>query len=610
MLKKNCKIMRLLTQLGLSNKKCLHEQTSRETQQIIESLTRILKDADPGFMSLCTDSQELYNNIEALQKRVVKVAGLFNMKDENCSFRQVETLAAGTLSSFKDTTRDISHSINSISSLKNEIEILAEHTEKFRESSNYLRIIRTNISMESVRTDRSRELFSSLADEIQKLSEKINEISTSMAGDLNLAQNNQRKAETEIREELDNIAQLHVQAETRINSATEQAKTLMELSGNWLARIARNFQSIAQNISQVIISMQFHDIFRQQLEHVIEALQDIQIRTTQEKKDKTDLAYAYSIAQLQMAQIDHVCQEVGNAGESIRVAFSNIKNELAKIDIHEACSMGNNKVGQSNVFGTLINELGQFNNFINEASSLNLETRRAIDMVKQTTMALTSYIREIRTISRELSFKALNAIVLTERLGSEGKSLAVLTEEVYSCAGRAQKLGDEVTNVLGEITELSSKLSSNDTDNQLNDNINKLHQATAQMDSEYSSFEADLQETTSSISEIDTKTQTIIHYVEFIDEIHSKLSEQKDRLDQCLKHLAPYASYIDTNTNQKINELHKSYTMEQERAIHNKALNLASQDNVNSIKDDIPEVVTAGAASNAGNEFDDNIELF
>ncbi|MBN2843534.1 MAG: hypothetical protein JXM68_10610 [Sedimentisphaerales bacterium] len=602
--------MRLLTQLGLSNKKCLHEQTSRETQQIIESLTRILQDADPGFMGLCTDSQELYNSIESLQKQVSKVAELFNMKDENCSFRQVETLAAGTLSSFQNTTQDISHSVNSIGTLKTEIEILAEHTEKFRESSNYLRIIRTNISMESVRTDRSRELFSSLADEIQKLSEKINQISTSMAGDLNLAQQNQRKAETEIREELGNIGQLHIQAGTRINSATEQAKTLMELSGNWLERIAKNFQTIARNISQVIISMQFHDIFRQQLEHVIEALQDIQARTSQDKKNKTDLAYAYSIAQLQIAQIEHVCQEVGSAGESIRVAFSNIKNELAKIDMHEACSRGDNNVGQSNVFNTLINELGQFNNFINEASALNLQARQAIDMVKQTTMALTTYIREIRTISRELSFKALNAIVLTERLGSEGKSLAVLTEEVYSCAGRAQKLGDEVTTVLGEITDLSSKLSTDEQDNQLNDSISQLHQATARMDSEYSNFESDLQDTTNSISEIDSKTQAIIHYVEFIDEIHSKLREQKDRLEQCLQHLAPYASYTDTHTSKKINELHNSYTMEQERAIHNKALNLPDRDNTNAVKDNVPEAVTAGAASNTGNEFDDNIELF
>ena len=573
--------------------------------EISAAIDYLLKDADPKFLKLCEDSQTLYNSIELLKTDINESAKQIDINSDDSPFNIVETLAFETLDNFGNATEIIRESVENISILKDKINNLADHTEKFQESSGYLRIIRTNISMESVRTNRSREMFAALSDEIQALSNRINEISTSMTNDLTEAYRNQKTAEGVIHSGLEHIKNLHQKASHQIENATSDAKQMVEYSSKWLEKVSAIFQTVSQDISQVVISMQFHDIFRQQLEHTIEAI-DQTCDKLRENTTPNTLGFTYKVIQMQQAQIDHVYSEVETAYHNIKNSFNHISNQIQKLDTESS----NETDSDNNAFAKLVVELNQFNNHIKQASSLSDHTRETIDTVRQTTISLAGYIKEIRKISRELSFKALNAIVLTERLGQDGKTLAVLTEEVYAYAGNAQKLGDKVTSILGEMSSISKRLTDKSSDENMHLEMQDLANAINMMENNYRNYNNSAGQAKSKIENITRTNQFMVSSLNFIELILQNLKTQKQHLTSCSETLEKYKNNHDRSLDNELEKLHDSYTMEQERKIHMQSLGHKSEPAAKQEPSGSTQELQTVAAGCGAEELDDNIELF
>ena len=582
--------------------------------KVSQTIKELLKNADGQFMALCNDSQSLYQNIEELRAGINNAAGIIDMSNDQSSFNTLESNAQKTLNAFQLVNENIGVSVDAISSLKNEIEQLLSQCEKFRDSSHYLKIVRTNISMESVRTDRARELFATLADEIQNLSDGITEISSNMTDDLELARLRQIEAENVIRDGLGNILSLHQKADKEIKVATEKARELVDISNQWLSEVADHFKIISKHVSDIVISMQFHDIVRQRLEHVTEALDEIVEKISSSGNNKKTMAYAYQIAALQAAQLGHVYSDVDNAYQRIKDAFSNISERLNRFDSGSASNSESSS--RNNAFKNLIEELYQFNEFVGHATNLSGQTSQTIDMVHQTTISLTSYIRDIRKISRELSLKALNAIVLTERLGQDGKTLAVLTEEVYGRAGISQNLGLEVTGVLDKIKQLSEQMTVENSEQNLESDLANLKDNISTIDFAYKEYENASQKTNSEIINIEKEVDRVIRYAAFMENMLNSLRQQEDILTECENSLERYKKYTDSELDEEIRKIHESYTMDSERLVHNKAF--GSNDTKNDAADDFgsidlfddPGDELVASSTDSDDDLGDNVELF
>ncbi len=604
-----------LRKLGFFSHKSNVSDLCKKLNEVSGAIKNLLKNADAQFMSMCNDSQCLYGEIEKLRATITDTAGIIDMSDDQSAFNVLGKNADDTLNAFMFVNKNIGISVDAISSLKNEIEELLTQCDKFRDSSHYLKIVRTNISMESVRTEKSKAIFATLAEEIQNLSDHINDISCNMTTDLELARVRQSSAESEIRGGLENILELHKKADTEIRSATERARCLVEISNEWLQKVLDHFKVISKHVSDIVISMQFHDIVRQRLEHVTEAVDEISERISLSERGKKDLAYAHLVTSLQVAQIDNVHSDIDRAYNNIRTAFSNIGDELVLLNR----GPGDNEAdlaNRDNAFKNLIDELYKFNSFVGHATSLSSQTSQTIDMVHETTMKLTTYIRDIRKISRELSLKALNAIVLTERLGQDGKTLAVLTEEVYGRAGTSQELGQEVTEVLSKITELSDQMTVKNSESDLEKYIGELTNNIDTIDVAYKKYEQASEKTKQEISRIDMEVDRVIKYSSFMEIILDVLEKQKDELYSCELELEKFCKYTDSQLEEEMQKIRDSYTMDSERQIHSKTLggnnSNSSSDEFGSIDlfDDEENMESCVSQTSESDDFGDNIELF
>jgi methyl-accepting chemotaxis protein len=153
----------------------------------------------------------------------------------------------------------------SIRDVVDEIEYIADQTN----------LLALNASIEAARAGEYGRGFAVVADEVRKLSTR----STSAASGIRRLV---RKVEKDLKEVYSVTEERSTESNQRASEAeTILARTFQELDGQMhragseLERLSSETESLARDISGIIITMQFQDITRQRIEHVMEPLTEI-----------------------------------------------------------------------------------------------------------------------------------------------------------------------------------------------------------------------------------------------------------------------------------------------------------------------------------------------
>ncbi len=165
----------------------------------------------------------------------------------------------------QQTLKDIEIVIDDTSSIKKavgEIEYIADQTN----------LLALNAAIEAARAGDHGRGFAVVADEVRRLSDRSNTAAENVRKLI-------AKVETHIKEiylrtekgTSENEVRSR-EAEIVVNDTLEKLDTVMNGAKNRLDELTRETGTLAQDISSVVISMQFQDITRQRIEHVIEPL--------------------------------------------------------------------------------------------------------------------------------------------------------------------------------------------------------------------------------------------------------------------------------------------------------------------------------------------------
>jgi len=153
----------------------------------------------------------------------------------------------------------------SIRDVVDEIEYIADQTN----------LLALNASIEAARAGEYGRGFAVVADEVRKLSTR----STSAASGI-------RRLVRKVEKDLKEVYSVTEERSTESNQRASEAETIlartfreldgqMHRAGSELERLSSETESLARDISGIIITMQFQDITRQRIEHVMEPLTEI-----------------------------------------------------------------------------------------------------------------------------------------------------------------------------------------------------------------------------------------------------------------------------------------------------------------------------------------------
>ncbi len=233
--------------------------TDKAANEIINSFINIkekasmqAKDIDNIFLTFNETSSK--NEIVFTKNKEAMVSTINNIK----SIVQIVKMILENLNNMIDKSSSISKIINTVKDISTQIKLLS-----------------LNTLMEASRSGLKGKGLTVVANEVGNLSDKTSIIVEEIEEKIGELINTSNKIYSETQGSYKKIESLSNQSEQFMNETLTQIESTLKKIENRLHNVSNYSAELSKDISQVVISIQFQDITRQQLEHVIEPLKSI-----------------------------------------------------------------------------------------------------------------------------------------------------------------------------------------------------------------------------------------------------------------------------------------------------------------------------------------------
>ncbi|MBU1101825.1 MAG: methyl-accepting chemotaxis protein [Bacteroidetes bacterium] len=479
--------------------------------------------------------------------------------------------------SLTDSAKEIRNDREELLLILSKINQISNEFKGFGKIVKQLRMLGISTKIESSRLGSEDAGFFQLAEYVDKLSgfigDKVQGITTKsdfLIKEINRTAEKLNNLEIEQKEQSNTILQKTSQSlvifENKYIECSNKANSISESSN-----------LVRQNINDIVMSIQFHDITRQQMEHAKEALTEVKDidrkhLTGGTPDEMEEIGVVYDVCELQAYQLDYSANEFINAAKKIINNLNGVEDNVGAI-LSETCELLNEKDSRGGL--SLLNvkdELTKVSNGIKNNFKITSELAISIKSVLGIIEDLANSVEEIEDIGSDIELISLNARIKAAHIGSDGASLGILSEEIQKLSISTKNQTESISLLLHATGETSKKLEENldkgnDSGNSLEVTDNKIHGLMNSM--------MELEKKASGI--IETLKEDINGLKGNINEtidgitIHSKVEHEiggiVSELHQVTSYLKPFVD-PEEKREKNIKKLAGKYTMNQERKIH------------------------------------------
>ncbi|MGD9157152.1 MAG: hypothetical protein PVG39_01975 [Desulfobacteraceae bacterium] len=596
-------------------------ETIAKISELKAPLEMVSAESEPQFVNLGTNLQDIFSGAEGLTSLTRETAMLIDGESNENILGNIGEFSRESLAKLNICREDVENVLPKVETCSANLKLLYDMCPVIRTIAKKLNIVALHISMESSRSRECEEMFNFFVKEIKQLASKVHEISARIRDDSENARTNQVADFSSISERKDILSSLADNAHHSVEENVHYLEDLIKMALKTMRRAEIHSKKISSLVGEVVVAIQFHDIARQQIEHVIETLDEIRTFFNKDISDENSpdenqlnpMAKAYTILSLQAEQINQVIREIHDAYKKTKKSFHEIGNE---VDVLVSGMIGLSKNTDDtnytgNPFQRLISGLDQLEKIMHQGKEMARVIDNNLRMSAETAENLASHLTEMEDISMDLHIKAINALIMSKRLGSEGKTLSVLAEDVTEVSLDSNEFVLDVVKILKAIGGLATNLSclSDQEGNYLDDTDKQMNLSTGinMVTVVYDDF---LSKSTQSIEQSKELRDKIIRLeteLDFLKEIENTLYSQQDNIKNIMESIKPYIpdNLIKDN---ELEHLTDRYTMEVERGIHNRTLKKESIPAESLEKSNSKDMVNPD--KNEEDYLGDNIELF
>ena len=449
--------------------------------------------------------------------------------------------------------------------------------------------------------------FSTLADDVEKLAGKIASASEAISRRaLELTSQCHEAALSLV--DMDKARKAcSLTAVDLLQADLDALDSLTKSSRQTAAEIAEEASGMVQSVSSAVHSMQFHDIIRQQLEHVAEAAQEAKAMAVEgpltqgghDARDWEELAgWMRSVLVLQ-------CSQLGNAKDRFAEAMQSLGASLRDISVRvqsmaaQAGSVANQESGQGGVLGQIESEVREISQSLRDYSSLQLRMSGVMNQVGNSIKDMSSSVSEIEEVGSEIELIALNASVKAAHTGEEGKALGVLASAIQKLSVDARGQTDTIMELLASVDSSSltlTGLEQGETDSSV------FEEAVADLDNEVANLKSLGERSAVSASRVQNLASQLseeigntVESLEFQKKLLSSMAEAEKVLREMVQELdAALPAGTPMSESPRLREMLARYTMDAERLVHENAMGIEA----------------GTSAEQDDGEFGGNVELF
>ncbi len=383
----------------------------------------------------------------------------------------------------------------------------------------------------------------------------------------------------------DGLAQFRIQQEQTVENT---------------ANLARGSDAAASAIADIATSIQFHDITRQQIEHVIDALKQLSAASSEESD--TDLPPPEAVAglDLQLAQLANSRAAFMEAVEQMDQRLVTLAARIRATAADAGALLGPKGRRKVSFYARLASCFHDIGNAGADCRNLERKTASALDEVRQSLAGLEGATGAIDVVESRLKRLAINAVISAGHIGVTGEPLRALAMEMLKLVKDCESSSGEVEAAIAAVAASVRAA----VENSRNPDIEAMNVLFDQLHGEVDDLRK-LEEAAGARSgELERLAAGLCADMEALRRGISAGRVFTGAVDACSAALRRVLATADSATGairrEHLIAFQHRYTMHAEREVHAALLR--------------PEA-TAGAANTAippgsGGEFGENVELF
>jgi hypothetical protein len=348
-----------------------------------------------------------------------------------------------------------------LDNMRQEVRQLKQTLSGFQGTVSTVHTLAVLTRIETARQGSSGEGFGNLAEDMKSLAA---DVQTRVKSALDIADSLLPPVESAIQRissldegQAKNLPSIISGALTSLSSLREIQDTAHDSS----VRLGTRYQAISGAFKKLIVSIQFHDITRQQVEHVVEVLRRLCSESEGVDlaivRDQRGTAAVLALQSLQLA----------DAGEKFAASVESVTQNLHDVATH-VLEMADESRTLSGVSGDEKNsflfdmERGctAILTSLNHHANAESETQAIGVVLAETIGRMHGSIKEIQEIEIEMHFTALNARICATRIGRSGDALGALARLMQQRASEFRERSVSLVEALGSMSEGATRLAS------------------------------------------------------------------------------------------------------------------------------------------------------
>jgi len=582
-------------------------------ENIINEISSVAGNSENEFLEIGGKLQNYLSTSRELLDVSQKAGSSISNEILEEGIAKLSTLLESFSDKFSNSALEIKYKKENLQNIYKQMEAIINELFGFNKIVKRLKMLGISTKIESARLGTDDNGFYLLA-------EKVDELSGTISDKAAAIHNKANHLKTEINKTIIDLSGLEIeqtnQSKIILNNTTHSLQIFKNKYSDCISKIDNNISSytgVSKNISKIVTSIQFHDITRQQMEHVSEStaeikngLLEIDCNTGQDEAvDK--LRTVSNICGLQIEQIKNSLNEFESAVANIKTSLENVENNINDILVETEELLSDSKHSGENILKNVQVELETVSGGLIKSTKIGDELTLSIKSVVTIVNELAAQVREIEEIGSELEIIALNARVKAARTGDNGMALGVIAESIQNLSLEAKSQTVSTIDVFKSIETTSIKLSGHSLQNAESDNADSIF-ATNKEISELVNLiikqEEDAGKLIETLHKGVDKLNNDINETRANLDVHNEFKFSIERIKEDFENISGLIDNsigVDPNKSRNIQALMKNYTMNSERRIHNnfaedKNLRLEDNSNDNSI--------------DSCNDLGDNIELF
>lgn len=568
------------------------ESLYRAIDDSAQTLVTVVRDQEDEFLDLGNRLMELTVRSESVSKQAGELAGLTSGGGMDERIRELSALTGEMAEVCSAFTSE--QGLDEMAKVLEIINGLALYVDDFRRIVRNLQMLSISTRIESARQGGDAKGFDHLAGDVENLALKIDSDSNSILSKLKTLSRLIGSVQTQTKSLADIQSQCAERVKTDVALNIQDLKSLCDNSKSALSSVTAKTRQISDNISEVVSSLQFHDIVRQQVEHVESALAETKdVITTQngesgngrdpECSDDTLLKWLSDISRLQAAQLENASSRFGEAVSQIKQSLGGIAETIMLLqDDIKAVFQTRGSQGE-NALNDIRESIDSIIRAIHDFASKAKEIGALTGMVADTVLEASQFVGDIEEVGEEIELIAINAGIKAAHTGDKGKVFGVLALAIKKLSLKARSQTGRISGSLNEIAEISRLLKKYASrfmnTGRLEDIAERQKDLTGrigQVNSEFLTMFENLQNNSNALKNLLLDLSEGIRVHDRVCPVLNSAGRNLRLIVQKACRALPRADEIENS--QRLEQVLAKYTMEAERLVHESAMTSPAQE--------------------------------